>query len=97
MFCRMLTDGQIKLIHENSLKILERIGVTVPHKKVLHLFEETGAKVNREEFRVCIPGELVLSLIEKSGKRFTLYGRDKTETAQFGYDRRNYNISAGQL
>jgi trimethylamine--corrinoid protein Co-methyltransferase len=68
----------------------------VPHREVLHLFEEAGAKVNRKEFRVRIPAELVLSLIEKTDKRFTLYGRDKTETAQFGYERRNYNSSAGQ-
>ena len=68
----------------------------MPHTGTLDRFEEAGAKIDRATDLVRIPPELVMSLIPKSGKQFTLYGRDKSRVAQFGYGKRNYNSSAGQ-
>lgn len=96
MFCRVLSDEQIVLIHNASLAILDRVGVIIPHDKVLELFTGAGARVEDTTRRVKIPPELTMSLLEKSGKQFTLYGRDISKIAQFGYGKRNYNSSGGQ-
>ena len=96
MICKILTDEQITRIHNASLHILERTGVAVPHEKMLSLFEEAGATVDKNTQRVSIPAELVMSLLEKSTKQYILYGRDKAKTAEFGYGKHNFNSSAGQ-
>jgi trimethylamine--corrinoid protein Co-methyltransferase len=96
MYCTVLTGEQIELIHSKSLYILDHVGVFVPHNETLDRFEEYGAKIDRSDSRVRIPPELVMSMIGKSGKQFTLYGRDKNRIAQFGYGKRNYNSSGGQ-
>ena len=96
MKAKVLSKEQINQIHQASIKILERIGVFIPHEEILKSFEDYGAKVNRSEKRVRIPNELVMELISKSGKKFTIYGRDLSKKAEFGVGKRNYNTTAGQ-
>ncbi len=96
MVCKILTDKQIERIHEKSLEILQRVGIHVPHRKVLELFSEYGAAVDFSRERIRLPAELVMSLIGKAGKSFSIFGRDITREAAFGAGKRNYNSSAGQ-
>lgn len=96
MLTKVLNKEQIDQIHQVSLDILERIGVIIPHEEILSRFKRYGANVNREEQRVRIPSELVTELISKAGKKFTLYGRDLSEKAEFGVGKRNYNTTAGE-
>jgi len=76
MRCAFLDDGQIRKIHESSLAVLERTGVTVPHREMLSRFADSGALVDFTNQRVRIPPALVASCLESAGKQFTLYGRD---------------------
>ena len=46
--------------------------------------------------RVQIPESVVMRYLETAGKSFTIYGRDRSKKAEFGFGRRNYNSSAGQ-
>ncbi len=39
---------------------------------------------------------MVMDLLAKAGKRFTLYGRDLSKKAEFGFGKRNYNSVAGE-
>jgi trimethylamine--corrinoid protein Co-methyltransferase len=96
MKVQLLDAGQIKAIHEASLKILERVGVMVPHAETLRRFADAGAGVDFEQSKVRIGPELVMRLLAQATKSFTLYGRDPAKTAAFGRGRRNYNSSAGQ-
>jgi trimethylamine--corrinoid protein Co-methyltransferase len=96
MICRVLTDEQIERIHQASLTILERVGVVVPHQETLGRFADAGAAVDFPQQRVRIPAELVLHCLEKAGKQFTIYGRDLSQTADFGQGKRNYNSVAGE-
>lgn len=96
MTAHVLTDEQIERIHQASLSILDRIGVIIPHDEMLSRFADCGARVNLNSQRVHIPYELVESLLAKAGKRFTLYGRDTSRTAEFGVGKRNYNSTAGE-
>jgi trimethylamine--corrinoid protein Co-methyltransferase len=96
MHLSVLSDSQINKIHNESLKILEKIGVHVPHENVLDLFADAGADVDKATQIVRIPGRLVESCIKKSVKQFVIYGRDRTKKAEFGAGKRNYNSIGGE-
>lgn len=92
----VLSNEQINKIHNASLTILERVGVMVPHKELLNRFEDSGAWIDYEKQRVKIPADLVMKLLNKAQKQFTLYGRDLSKKAEFGKGKRNYNSIAGE-
>lgn len=96
MISRVFTREQIERVHEASLTILQRIGVVVPHKEILTRFADKGAKVDHKAQRVKIPPDLIMTLLKKAGKQYTLYGRDLSKTAVFGHGKRNYNSIAGE-
>ena len=96
MQVKILEDHQIEKIHQKTLEILENTGVYVPHEEILSKFEGCGAIVDHKSNIVKIPSSLVMELISKAGKSFTIYGRDLSKTAEFGVGKRNYNSSAGQ-
>lgn len=96
MISRVLTPDQVMRIHEASLSLLERTGVHVPHDEILRRFADSGANVDFGEQRARIPPELVIRCLSTAGKRFTIYGRDISLTAEFGVGKRNYNSIAGE-
>ncbi len=96
MIAQILTEDQIKRIHNASLAILERTGVHVPHDDMLSRFADAGASVDWDAKRVRIPAELVARSISQAGKQFTIYGRDLNRKAEFGFGKRNYNTIAGE-
>jgi len=46
MASSLLTNEQIRRIHEASLTILERVGVEAPHSEMLRRFADAGAAVD---------------------------------------------------
>jgi len=96
MQVKILEDHQIEKVHLKTLEILENTGVNVPHEEILSKFESFGATVDHKSNIVKIPSNLVMELVSKAGKSFTMYGRDLSKTAEFGVGKRNYNSSAGQ-
>ena len=92
----LLTNEQVRKLHRASLEILETIGVQVPHEEVLRLFSEAGGRVDQDRQLVRIPEAVVSHCLEVAGKTFTIYGRDRSQRAEFGAGRRNYNSTAGQ-
>lgn len=96
MITQALSNEQIERIHRASLKILEKTGIVVPHREMLSRFADSGAPVDHDAQRVRIPASLVMRSIEQAGKRFAIYGRDKTRSARFGEGVRNYNSIAGE-
>jgi trimethylamine--corrinoid protein Co-methyltransferase len=96
MQLKILEDYQIEKVHLNTLEILEKTGVYVPHEVILSKFEDFGANVDRVKNVVKLPSHLVMELISKVGKTFTIYGRNVSKKAEFGAGKRNYNSSAGQ-
>ena len=96
MLSRVLTEAQIRRIHEASLEILRRVGVVVPHEDMLDRLADAGADVDRNAQRARLPEELVSRSLSRAGKSFTLFGRDLGKTARFGQGSRNYNSIAGE-
>jgi len=96
MQIKVLEDHQIEKVHLKTLDILENTGLNVPHEEILLKFEGYGAIVDHKSKLVKIPSSLVMELVSKAGKSFTMFGRDLSKTAEFGLGKRNYNSSAGQ-
>ena len=96
MFARVLSDDQIRKVHDKSMEILSRIGVVVPHEDMLGRLAAAGAEVDTSAQRVRMPEEMVMQAVASAGKSFTLYGRDTSKTAEFGVGKRNYNSIAGE-
>ncbi len=92
----VLTDAQIKRLHDASLQILEEVGVQVPHPDARSRFKEAGASVDDDSERVEIPEALVEQSLDRAVKRFTIYGRDRAKRAVFGEGKRNYNSISGE-
>jgi len=92
----VLTDDQLRRLHNASLQILSEVGVHIPHEDMLERFAAAGATVDHPRQRVRIPEALVERCLRECGKQFTIYGRDRSKTAEFGVGKRNYNSIAGE-
>jgi len=96
MKLEVLSEDQIGKLHDASLWILGRVGVHVPHPEVREQFRQAGASVEEAAARVRIPEAVVARSLERAGKSFTIYGRDRSKRAVFGEGRRSYNSISGE-
>jgi trimethylamine--corrinoid protein Co-methyltransferase len=92
----VLTDAQIKRLHDASLQVLKEVGVQVPHPDARSRFRDAGASVDDDSGRVRIPEALVEQSLGQAGKSFSIYGRDRAKKAVFGEGKRNYNSISGE-
>jgi trimethylamine--corrinoid protein Co-methyltransferase len=74
----VITAAEIERIHDASCRILSTAGVQVPHDEMRRLFGSAGAEVDERSERVKIPEKLILDCLDKAGKEFTIYGRDRS-------------------
>ncbi len=74
---RRLDDRQLTRIHEASLRILSRVGVTVDCEEALELLDGAGADVSNPK-RVLIPERLVGKALETVPSTVVLHKRDGT-------------------
>ena len=93
----VLSTTDIKSIHQASLTVLEEVGVRVPHPTVLEALAEDGARVDFSQEVARIPERLVNEALEKAGRQYTIYGRDRTKGARFGYGDFVLVSTAGQF
>ena len=82
---KVLSDSEIKSIHEASLVILRDTGVMVHHEEVLKLLGKAGAKIDDSNNIVRLPEELIMDSLAQAHKRYILYGRNPECQARFGY------------
>jgi len=64
------------LIHAQSIKSLQEIGIKVHSKPVLEILEKNGASVNYNAMVAKIPEKMVNQALESVQKEFTLCARD---------------------
>lgn len=88
-----LTQADIELIHENSLRILEEVGVVMQYAPALEVFRKHGAKVDGET--VYIPRALVEKSIDSAPSEFTLYARDPKRNVVFNTEDTHYTGPGG--
>lgn len=94
---KILPVEVIRKIHEISLDVLENIGFQVPNVKIINLLYQSGAKIDKKNNIVKVSADLVEKSIKNAGKKHILYGRNKENKAEFGYDMFNFNGSSGQF
>ena len=82
---QVLSEDEIQAIHEASLIILKRTGIQVHHPDVLALLAAAGAEVDQARQVARLPAELVLGSVERAGKQYVLYGRDREQVARYGH------------
>lgn len=71
-----LNQEEIDLIHAQSIKSLQEIGIKVHSKPVLEMLEKNGASVDYNALVVKIPEKMVNQALESVQKEFSLCARD---------------------
>jgi trimethylamine--corrinoid protein Co-methyltransferase len=71
-----LNEQEMDLIHSQSIKSLQEIGIKVHSKPVLELLEKNGASVDYNALVAKIPEKMVNQALESAPKEFTLCARD---------------------
>lgn len=93
---KIISEESIEKISTASFDILENVGVKVPNPRVWECLQEFGARVDDGNSVVKMPPAVIDKALKLAGKKHILYGRDKKNTAEFGYDMFNFNSSSGQ-
>jgi trimethylamine--corrinoid protein Co-methyltransferase len=92
----VLEAADLDRLHDASLRILQTIGVRIPHGEMRRRFADAGAAVEEAGQIVRIPEALVQRSLASAGKQFSMFGRDHNLQARFGQGARNTNSSGGQ-
>ncbi len=72
---RVLSDDQVKSIHEASLNVLEKTGVKFWDQGTIEVLKRAGAEVDKDRSIVRFPRDLIASSVKKAPKQITLAGR----------------------
>lgn len=73
---QLFSDSDIEAIHSNTLEVMEMTGINVQSPKAMDIFEQAGAKVDREKQNVKIPAYMVEEAVRTAPGKVLLAGRD---------------------
>lgn len=96
---KILTEEQVRTVHEKALYVLENLGIIVDYDEALDILEEAGCQVDRETMKVKYPREIVEKCIESAPASFDLYDREGNFYCTFGDGKTRFNpgSSAGNI
>jgi len=80
----ILSNREIRDIHDACMKILRDTGVMVHHEETLDLLGQAGARIDRNRKTARLSEQLVTDSVAQAGKTYTLYGRDPRRVARYG-------------
>jgi len=80
---RLLTEVQIKELHQATLTLLEKTGVKVLNEEALELLKDAGCRMDDGQI-VKIPGKLVEESIQYAPSIVTLYSRNGEPAMELG-------------
>ena len=86
---RLLSKEEVNEVHEESLRLLEEVGVFVDNVRALELLKEGGAHVEGKIAK--IPRDLVLQCLNYVPKSLKLYYRDGKRYVRIGDDNVIFN------
>jgi len=72
----ILTDGEVRQIHQATLHTIASVGVRFPSKRALALWKEFGADVDDEKQIVKVRPETIESALKKAPPAYVLGARD---------------------
>jgi trimethylamine--corrinoid protein Co-methyltransferase len=73
---RILSDDEVRLMHQRALDILEKVGIRYESRKVLRVLEEAGQKVDYDSGIAWLKPDLVERCIKSTPRVITLAGRN---------------------
>jgi trimethylamine--corrinoid protein Co-methyltransferase len=91
---RPLTEDSIAKIDETVMRVIEEVGFEVNSAAALQLFEEAGARVDKEERRVHLPEAKARKLIGMAPPEVRLCGQEEKHDIYLG-DSRVYTGTGG--
>jgi trimethylamine--corrinoid protein Co-methyltransferase len=74
-YLRLLSEDDLKNIHNASLRILEQTGMLIDHEEARKLLEAAGAEVDHEEKTVRFPPQLVEERLKLVPRKLVHHGR----------------------
>lgn len=76
---RPLSENQVKMIHEASLRILEKTGFTFEPglEDALDMLQSAGATIDRNKARIYFPEDLIMEQASKAPEQVILFSRDE--------------------
>ena len=92
---KFLDSDEEDLIHSQSLRCLNEIGIQVHSPSVQKMLLDGGAKVDKKTGVVKIPESLVDEALKKAPKSFTLYSRNPKHNMQLPADNIPYAGTTG--
>ncbi len=75
----ILTEADVKKIHQATLEIIEKTGVRFPSARALKIWEENGAEVDQTTQIVKVKPEIIEAAIKKGKPAYTLAARDPAQ------------------
>jgi trimethylamine--corrinoid protein Co-methyltransferase len=82
-----LTEESISKIHQTVMRVIEEVGFEVNSETALQLFEQAGARVDREERRARLSGAKALELIGMAPPEVRLCGQEEKHDVLLGGNR----------
>ncbi len=71
----LLTDDEIRMVHEASLDVLQTTGLRLNHPIALERLADAGALVDADKERVRLPPAMVEKALQEAPKQFVCAGR----------------------
>lgn len=82
-----LPPSDIQMMHDTTIRILERIGVRIDSQEVLDLIEgRDGINVDQDTRVVTFREEAVMEAIDLVPPTFSVYGRDRSRKITYGQE-----------
>lgn len=88
---KLLSSDDVENVHNNSLTILEKVGVNVKNDEALRLLKNAGCEIDPEKKIVRIPQGLVKDCLRKAPSVIKLHGRDGKHEQVIGMDSTVFN------
>lgn len=85
---RVLSDSEIKLIHQGSLEVLENTGIRINVRKMRHLLADHGFKVDEATKIARFPADKVEKYVGMAPREFTVCGPDPERSWKLSPDER---------
>ena len=92
LISNFLSEEERKIIHADSIRILEDIGIKFSSSRALELLEKGGARVDWENEIAYIPGNLVEKSLKTTPKNFVLGGRNPENNFSMPSSFTGYNL-----
>ena len=91
----MATPDQMQALHDTSIRILSELGIRVMGDRVMDLFADAGAIVDRAEKVIRIDETIIAQALRTVPPTFTLTARNAARRLTFGGRALNFGLVAG--